>query len=83
MVRQPTSSAAAPPSSSAGALLRLIREGEATTRAELSALTGLGRSTITQRMDALLDQRLIVPAGDLASTGGRPPKAFAFNRGAD
>jgi predicted NBD/HSP70 family sugar kinase len=42
----------------------------------------MGRSTVSQRMDALLAQELIVPAGDRASTGGRPPKAFAFNRAA-
>ena len=71
-----------PSGGSAGALLGLIRGGEATTRAELAARTGLGRSTVAQRIGTLLDQRLIVHAGDLASSGGRPPKAFAFNRSA-
>jgi predicted NBD/HSP70 family sugar kinase len=65
-----------------GAMLHLIRDGRATTRAELVALTGLARSTVAQRMDALLAQRLVVPAGSSASTGGRPPKTYAFNRGA-
>ena len=60
----------------------LIRDGRASTRAELVALTGLARSTVAQRMDALLAQRLVVPAGASASTGGRPPKTFAFNRNA-
>jgi predicted NBD/HSP70 family sugar kinase len=63
----------------AGALLRLIRDGQASTRAELVALTGLARSTVAQRMDALLSQRLVVPAGGSVSTGGRPPQMFAFN----
>src|SRR3954471_216886 len=66
----------------AGAMLRLIRDGRASTRADLVALTGLARSTVAQRMDALLAQRLVVPAGASASTGGRPPKTFAFNRNA-
>ena len=66
----------------AGALLRLIRDGRASTRAELVALTGLARSTVAQRMDALLSQRLVVPAGGSVSTGGRPPQMFAFNRDA-
>ena len=66
----------------AGALLRLIRDGQASTRAELVALTGLARSTVAQRMDALLSQRLVVPAGGSVSTGGRPPQMFAFNRDA-
>jgi predicted NBD/HSP70 family sugar kinase len=33
-------------------------------------------------MDALLAQELVVPAGPVASTGGRPPTAFRFNRDA-
>jgi predicted NBD/HSP70 family sugar kinase len=69
-------------STGAGAMLRLIRDGRASTRAELVALTGLARSTVAQRMDALLAQRLVIPAGASASTGGRPPKTFAFNRNA-
>src|SRR4029453_6428351 len=70
------------PSSSpgAGALLRLIRDGQASTRAELVALTGLARSTVAQRMDALLSQRLVVPAGGSVSTGGRPPPIVPVHR---
>ena len=33
-------------------------------------------------MDALISQRLVVPAGGSVSTGGRPPQMFAFNRDA-
>jgi predicted NBD/HSP70 family sugar kinase len=68
--------------SGAGAMLRLIRDGRASTRADLVALTGLGRSTVAQRVEALLARDLVVPAGEEASTGGRPPQAFAFNRAA-
>ena len=70
-----------PTSTGAGALLRLIRDGRASTRAELVALPGLARSTVAQRMDALMSERLVVPAGGV-STGGRPPQTFAFNRDA-
>jgi predicted NBD/HSP70 family sugar kinase len=66
----------------AGTVLRLIREGRASTRAEIIAMTGLARSTVTQRLDQLLAERLVVPAGEAASTGGRPPSVLAFNRGA-
>jgi len=66
----------------AGAVLSLIREGRASTRSELIAMTGLARSTVTQRLDQLLAERLVVPAGEAASTGGRPPSVLAFNRGA-
>jgi predicted NBD/HSP70 family sugar kinase len=60
-------------------VLRLIREGRASTRAEIVALTGLARSTVAQRLDALLAEGLVVPAGESASTGGRPPTVFEFN----
>ena len=60
-------------------MLHLIRDGRASTRAELVELTGLARSTVAQRIDALLAQRLVVAAGSSASTGGRPPKTFAIN----
>ena len=42
-------------------------------------MTGLARSTIAQRVDALLSHRLLVPGGDSASTGGRRPTMLAFN----
>ena len=71
MAIQPTITSSSP---GAGALLRLIRDGQASTRAELVALTGLARSTVAQRMDALLSQQLVVPAGGSVSTGGRPPQ---------
>lgn len=63
----------------AGALLAILRTGQARTRTELMQLTGLARSTVTQRLDALLDQDWIVPTGDAISSGGRPAVSFAFN----
>jgi predicted NBD/HSP70 family sugar kinase len=66
----------------AGAMLRLIRENSPSTRADLVASTGLARSTVSQRMEALLSQGLVVAVGESASTGGRPPQAFAFNAAA-
>ncbi|WP_372455667.1 ArsR family transcriptional regulator, partial [Sphaerisporangium fuscum] len=43
-------------SAGAGALLTILRDGRARTRAELMQLTGLARSTVSQRLDALLEQ---------------------------
>jgi len=63
----------------AGTLLQLLRDGVPRTRSELSAITGLARSTVTGRVDALLAAGLIAPSGETASTGGRPPATFAFN----
>src|SRR6187549_3684750 len=66
----------------AGSLLRLIRNGEAVTRADLVRRTGLARSTVAQRVEALLAHQLVYEAGGSASTGGRPPTVLAFNRSA-
>jgi predicted NBD/HSP70 family sugar kinase len=67
------------PAPGAGAILQLVRSGQATTRADLAALTGLARSTVAQRVDALLAMQLLVARGDSQSTGGRPPTMLAFN----
>ena len=61
------------------ALLQLLRDGVPRTRSELAAATGLGRSTVAQRVDALLASALVGAAGEATSTGGRPPTQFAFN----
>ncbi|WP_309065718.1 ROK family protein [Microbacterium sp.] len=72
--RQPGTS---PPG--AGDLLQLLLDGQARTKAELVHLTGLARSTVSSRVDALLSSGLVVPAGEGASTGGRPPSRVAFH----
>src|ERR1700756_4809461 len=68
--------------SGAGDILRIIRTRRASTRAEVAALTGWGRAAVAQRLDALVAGGLISPAGELPSTGGRPPALFEFNRNA-
>ncbi|PWN01352.1 sugar kinase [Nocardioides silvaticus] len=59
----------------------LLRDGEPRTRAQLAEVTGLARSTISARLDALVRLGLVVPYGGV-STGGRPPSLIAFNPGA-
>jgi len=66
-------------SESPGDLLRLIRTGRARTRGELGAVTGLARSTVAQRIDALIGAGLVVEVGGAPSTGGRPPSLLGFN----
>jgi predicted NBD/HSP70 family sugar kinase len=61
-----------------GALLEFIRGGTAVTRADLVRLTGLSRSSISQRIDALIDCGLVRETTDLPSTGGRPPASLVF-----
>ena len=67
---------------SAGALLAAIRDGTAVTRADLARHFGLARSTVAQRVDALLAAGLVYEAGGSTSTGGRPPTVLAFNQSA-
>jgi len=68
--------------SGAGAVLRLIRHGAATTRSDLVTTTGLARSTISQRVDALISRRLLVSDADVTATGGRPAQVLSFNHSA-
>ena len=65
--------------SSAGSLFQLLRDGSPRTRAELVAVTGLARSTVSARVDELLASTLVTATGEAVSTGGRPPATFAFN----
>ncbi|MEV5069227.1 ROK family transcriptional regulator [Microbacterium sp. LMI12-1-1.1] len=63
----------------AGEIFQILRDGRARTKAELATLTGLARSTVSSRVDTLLAAGLLRPAGEAASTGGRPPARVAFN----
>ncbi|MEP6660358.1 MAG: ROK family transcriptional regulator [Acidimicrobiales bacterium] len=71
--------AGGPVAGSAGTVLQLIRNGQCATRSDLVNVTGLARSTISQRVDALAAAGLVVERGDGKSTGGRPPTRLAFN----
>jgi predicted NBD/HSP70 family sugar kinase len=80
MATKPQTGVSSP--TSAGALLHLIREEVAVTRADLARVTGLARSTVAQRVDTLLAKGLVIDSGGSVSTGGRPPAVLAFNRDA-
>ncbi len=69
----------APEPLGAGMMLRLIREADGATRADLAALTGLARSTISQRLGQLQAQGLLRELDSEESTGGRPPSVLTFN----
>ncbi|MBJ7451462.1 MAG: ROK family protein [Blastococcus sp.] len=66
-------------SSSAGALLRHVRTGRARSRADLVALTGASRNTVSARVDQLIAANLLEEGGRGGSTGGRPPTLLQFN----
>src|SRR6187399_1912583 len=60
-------------------LFQILRDGRPRTRSELSAITGLARSTVAARVDSLVKLGLVSPVGDAVSTGGRPSSQFAIN----
>lgn len=62
-----------------GEVLRLIRSGEAVTRADIGRVTGLSRPAVSLRVTELLDRSLVVEDSEGPSTGGRPPTRLAFN----
>lgn len=72
-----TRTAASPPVG-ASELFQILRDGVPRTRADLAALTGLARSTIGVRLDALIEVGLVGPVDTAASTGGRPPAQVAL-----
>ncbi len=67
------------PMESPGQLLELVRAADGITRSDLVEMTGLARSTVTQRIDSLIDAGFVVEAGEARSTGGRPPTILRFN----
>ncbi|WP_104526000.1 ROK family protein [Blastococcus atacamensis] len=69
-------------SASAGALLRHVRTGRARSRADLVALTGASRNTVSAKVDQLIAANLLEEGGRGWSTGGRPPTILRFNSGA-
>lgn len=60
-------------------LLSLIRTGTATSRAALARVTGLSRSTVAQRVDALIGAGYVREGGAGVSSGGRPPAVLEFD----
>lgn len=63
-----------------GLVLRLVREAGVHTRASLGEATGWARSTVTRRVDGLLESGLLTMGEEAESTGGRPPEQFRFNQ---
>ncbi len=61
------------------AMLKHIAAGSARTRVDLARVMGLARSTVSQRIDALLAAELIVERGTAASSGGRPALLLRLN----
>jgi predicted NBD/HSP70 family sugar kinase len=67
---------------SLGEILDLVRSGRAETRSDLRRITGLSRTAVVNRVNALHQAGLLLLGSELASTGGRPPGGLVFNRDA-
>lgn len=75
---------AQPPASHAvgggyGDLLQIVRRPQGATRAQLIEQSGLSRTTVNQRLEALLAAGYVVPRSTQARTGGRPAEVFRIN----
>ena len=62
-----------------GDVLELVRRGRVRTRGDVGDATGLSRLTVAQRVDALLEARLIVEGETTGPTGGRRSRSLLFN----
>ncbi len=70
---------------SAGDLLALVRDGRASSRPDLGRLTGLSRTAVASRVEALLAAGLVTEVAGGADGGGgvgRPPVRLQFNAAA-
>ncbi|MEA5116113.1 MAG: ROK family transcriptional regulator [Propionicimonas sp.] len=56
-----------------------IADGTANTRSDLMRATGLSRSTVTERLDALFEAGLVKEADQRQPSGGRPSKRIVVN----
>ena len=64
---------------STGELLQLFRRGAVATRSELQQATGLARSTVTYKIDALLAAHFLVEDGSIVDGRGRPATRLRIN----
>jgi len=65
-----------------GEVLDLLRRGAAETTADLAATMGVARSTVTERLEVLLQHGLVVTVGETSGARGRPASRLAFNASA-
>ena len=74
----PDSPIAAGSAASAAALLRLVRDGAANSRAELARMAGISPSTAATRVEELLRLGLLRDVGAGRSRGGRRPQHLEY-----
>jgi predicted NBD/HSP70 family sugar kinase len=57
-------------------ILRLVSSGEASSRTDLARVLGLARSTVSLRVQELIDAGLLTETGEGPSRGGRRPRVL-------
>ncbi|WSC96897.1 ROK family transcriptional regulator [Streptomyces sp. NBC_01754] len=70
------------PDDGPGRILELITTGQARTRSGIARLTGLSRSTVSQRLDSLFEADLVREGDVSASSRGRPSRSIHLNSAA-
>lgn len=65
---------------SPASLVKFIRSGEAKSRVDLVRISGLSRTTISERVDSLISVGLLSEEGVTESTGGRRAAALSVPR---
>ena len=63
------------------AILELLRDSGAVSRQQIGARTGLSPATVNRLTAALIDEGVIVAAGQEPSTGGRPSVLLRYSGG--
>ncbi|RKN04762.1 ROK family protein [Streptomyces radicis] len=77
----PTAPAPVPTAASLGSpghILALVTGGAAETRADVARLTGLARSTVSQRVEALIAHGFLDERAEKESAGGRLPRRLSL-----
>ncbi|RRJ63538.1 ROK family transcriptional regulator [Paenibacillus oralis] len=63
-------------------VLDTIRQHQPLSRADISAVIGLNKATVSSLVSELIDSRLVAEIGPGESSGGRKPTLLLFNRSA-
>src|SRR6202522_2198512 len=66
--------------SGSGAILSLIASGRAPSRSLLAEASGLSRSTVAERLAALLAAGFVEESAEALPSGGRPARLLRLNR---
>ncbi|QCX33914.1 ROK family transcriptional regulator [Caloramator sp. E03] len=64
------------------AILKIIREKEPISRADISKITGLNPATVTNNVNILLEEKIVLERGIGDSSGGRKPILLELNKDA-